>query len=394
MKLFQRLLVAPAALGLLAPISATATEVNLNDVSNYSEGDMGISTKSFKPLSTKNPLLAGGEGAAHDHSDDFDADSFSSTVVASFAADFAIGSVDGLPSNGQGASGQDKVAMVYGYEVELTTTFTGNDSLDVVLEGGNSTTQLTELDLSKGSTANRMTVGAISYNFPLGDKTNIFFGNNIEGTALYNTACVYGAATDTLSDCGTSSSNFDKEFGTAAGLNYTNGDFSVAIGYEGQGQGSEGLMSKEGTDAYGAQLAYTGNNYGVSASISRIETSQTDDDTFTGINAFYAPDNVNFPSISIGYEWGDDGSAADTADETSQYFVGVQWDDVIAGTFGAALGTKTPTVEGNDDRLMYEAYYAYPVSDGLTVTPIVYVKENSGSTDDETGMILKTSFRF
>ncbi len=32
MKLFQRLLVAPAALGLLAPISANAAELNLNDV--------------------------------------------------------------------------------------------------------------------------------------------------------------------------------------------------------------------------------------------------------------------------------------------------------------------------------------------------------------------------
>ena len=34
MKLFKSLLVAPAALGLLAPISASASEVNLNDISN------------------------------------------------------------------------------------------------------------------------------------------------------------------------------------------------------------------------------------------------------------------------------------------------------------------------------------------------------------------------
>ena len=31
MKLFQKLLVAPATLGLLAPLSATATEVTIND---------------------------------------------------------------------------------------------------------------------------------------------------------------------------------------------------------------------------------------------------------------------------------------------------------------------------------------------------------------------------
>jgi len=36
MKLFQRLLVAPAALGLMAPLAANAAEVNINDVSQYS----------------------------------------------------------------------------------------------------------------------------------------------------------------------------------------------------------------------------------------------------------------------------------------------------------------------------------------------------------------------
>ena len=37
MKLFQRLLVAPAALGLLAPLAVSATEANLDEISNYSD---------------------------------------------------------------------------------------------------------------------------------------------------------------------------------------------------------------------------------------------------------------------------------------------------------------------------------------------------------------------
>ena len=36
MKLFQQLLVAPAALGLIAPMAANAAELNLNGVSDYS----------------------------------------------------------------------------------------------------------------------------------------------------------------------------------------------------------------------------------------------------------------------------------------------------------------------------------------------------------------------
>ena len=35
MKLFQQLLVAPAALGLLAPVAANAAELNINGVSDY-----------------------------------------------------------------------------------------------------------------------------------------------------------------------------------------------------------------------------------------------------------------------------------------------------------------------------------------------------------------------
>ena len=42
MKLFQKLLLAPAAIGVLAPIAANATEANLKDVTSYSQSDIEI----------------------------------------------------------------------------------------------------------------------------------------------------------------------------------------------------------------------------------------------------------------------------------------------------------------------------------------------------------------
>ena len=39
MKLFKSLLVAPATLGLLAPMTATANELNINDLSGYSSSE-------------------------------------------------------------------------------------------------------------------------------------------------------------------------------------------------------------------------------------------------------------------------------------------------------------------------------------------------------------------
>ena len=84
MKLFQRLLVAPAALGLLAPISANANEVNLNEISYYSDIESIEFANSFKnDDSSVNPLLAGGEGLVDSHSHD---GGFSETTTASVFA--------------------------------------------------------------------------------------------------------------------------------------------------------------------------------------------------------------------------------------------------------------------------------------------------------------------
>ena len=43
---------------------------------------------------------------------------------------------------------------------------------------------------------------------------------------------------------------------------------------------------------------------------------------------------------------------------------------------------------------MYEAYYVYPVNDGMTITPLVYTIDSGDATNDETGIMVKTSFSF
>ncbi len=62
MKLFQQLLVAPAALGLLSPLSVIASEVNLDAISKYSEDNLEIDGNLFKQNTSTNTLLSGGEG--------------------------------------------------------------------------------------------------------------------------------------------------------------------------------------------------------------------------------------------------------------------------------------------------------------------------------------------
>ena len=98
------------------------------------------------------------------------------------------------------------------------------------------------------------------------------------------------------------------------------------------------------------------------------------------------------PSISVGYETGDvDGS---TTADTTQWFVGLQWDEIGPGTVGVAAGSNGTTASNATELMAYEAFYSYPVNDGMTITPAIFVKETAGTAADETGIVVKTSFSF
>ena len=73
------------------------------------------------------------------------------------------------------------------------------------------------------------------------------------------------------------------------------------------------------------------------------------------------------------------------------------WSDF--GTKGNDLGLAIGTAEGHrddscyDDPLAYEIYYSMAVSGNITVTPSLFSIEKDG-TDDVTGGLVKTTFRF
>ena len=386
MKLFKRLLVAPAALGLLAPVSAIATEVNLNDISNYSDGEFEINSNTFVKETTVNTLLSGGEGLVVDS---VDSDSFSETTTASFSADFAIGALDGAGVTATNRS-KEAVQATYGFQIDLNTSFTGEDSLDVSIDAGNgsSSSSVAEFDLNTGSDA--LTVDGVSYTFPLGDKTTVIVGDNTDGSALYSTACVYGGPSNTLDDCGNVNAGITGG-GTALGASFDiGGGFTAALGYAGAGSSTAGLLTTEGDDAYGGQLTYTADSYGASVTYGLTESAGVNT-TSWALNGYWTPSETgSLPSLSLGYETDD--SEDDSVLEKTSYFIGLQWDEVGPGTFGVAAGTSTPTPTNAEELLMYEAFYSYPVNDVMTITPVVYVKEASSA--DETGVMVKTSFSF
>ena len=393
MKLFQRLLVAPATLGLLTPLTANATEVNLNEISNYSDLESIELVNSFDDNSSdQSTLLAGGEGLV-DSSDSFDG-GFSSTTSASFSTNFYAGM---FYDDDGGNDLDDNLTTGYDFGISLTTSFTGEDSLDIAIDAGNADAPgVAEFD--GDTTANEaLVVDEITYTFPLGEKTTVMVGDNNDASALFTTACVYGGPSNTLDACGNVNAAVDNG-GVMAGAAYEFGNgLTAAIGYAGD---ENDVANEEGVDAYGFNVAYTGDNYGVSATYGVTEdgapvNDNMEVDSFIALNAYFTPDSEGLPSVSVGYEAGEDGSVVGDDDGLSNFFVGLTWDEVGAGEFGLAMGTRVNTVEDTDAQYMYEAYYSYPINDGMTITPLVFAQDVSTvDTDDNTGVMVKTSFSF
>ena len=395
MKLFKSLLIAPAALGLMSPLTATASEVNLNDISTYSDIDKIEFANSFnKDEVNDNQLIAGGEGLVSGSSHD---GGFSETTTASFSADFYLGAVDGgTPDT------NDPFMATYGFQIDLNTSFTGEDSLDISLDAGNTTTTTTGVtEFDGNATTDVLKVDGVSYSFPVLGAT-VFVADNGDASSLFTTACTYGGPTNTLDDCG--NVNAAPTGGAvAAGASYDFGNgFTTAVGFQTTTEAVTGIATDESTDAITLNAAYIGDNYGLSVSYATIEDGATDEkeDTYTAFNGYYTPDLEYFPSISVGYEIGDDASGSSNAsvstsdsDEITSFFVGLQWDEAGPGSLGVAAGHSS-TPENVDEDYMYEVYYSYPVNDGMTITPVVYTKTGPSYETAESAFLVKTAFSF
>ena len=368
MKLFQQLLVAPAALGLLSPLSAIASEVNLDAISKYSEDNLEIDGNLFKQHSPNNTLLSGGEGLVD--GGDFSG-GFSETTTASFGVDFLVGAVD---AGTTGAS--EATAFSYQMGIGLETSFTGEDALSATIDIGNGAGAVAGSDgLNFDSTGDKLQLDGLTYTFPVGGAT-VMVGDNTDISAVYTGACAYSSFTDYMGNCGTGSSVGVGGSGVTAAMSYAfDSGFSLAGGVSSD---PTKILTEEGTDIYGIEAAYTADSYGIAVAYSDNESS-----TFWGVNGTYAFD---FATISAGVESEDPGSATKTG-----FFVGLSFPEVGAGSFDIGMGTSANYTSSDTEYYTYEASYSYPINDGMTITPGVYIKEG---TTDTTGFAVKTSFSF
>ena len=114
MKLFQRLLVAPAALGLMAPVAVNADTA------------------------------------------------FSSTTSLSGGAYFTVGSV----SDGGTTDTEEELYMQYAYSLDVSSSFTGEDLFYAGIVAGNASGPLASMDSAE---TGDLDVQSLFYAFPVGD---------------------------------------------------------------------------------------------------------------------------------------------------------------------------------------------------------------------------------
>ena len=375
MKLFQRLLVAPAALGLFSPLVANASDVNFQAISRYSIEEIDVDSNTFKLNSDKSLLLSGGEGLVDDHSHD---GGFSETTTASFGVDMAIGAVDG--------PGDATEAVTFGYSagIGLETSFTGEDSLSMTIDIGNGNGLVTGTSgLNYNATSDKLVLDGLTYSFPLGGAT-IMVGDNTDASATFTGACAYTAFTDFMGNCGTGYSAPGAK-GVTAAMSYA---FDSGVSFAAGVSSTETeVLTKEGDDAYAVELAYSADNYGLALAYAMDETTTSGTQaeyTAWGLNGYYAFDAF---TVSAGIESKD----PETTATEEGYFLGLSFPEVGAGSFDIGMATSDTYADSATEYYTYEASYTYPVNDGLTITPGVFIKEG---TTDNTGFVVKSSFSF
>jgi hypothetical protein len=229
-----------------------------------------------------------------------------------------------------------------------------------------------------------LAVDGVAYSFPLGGLSMIV-GADTDISSVFTGACTYSAFTDYMGNCGTDLSVGVAGGGvTVAGSYAFDSGFSLAGGVSGTSDSSAGIMTKEGDDYYGIEAAYTADSWGVAVAYASDDNNSAAETTYWGVNANYSFDIAD---LSVGFE-----TEETSGTDKTGYFVGLTFPEVGPGSVSLGAGTSANYTDAETEYMIYEASYSYPVNDGMTITPGVFIEEKSG--DDLTGVMVKSSFSF
>jgi len=343
MKLFQRLLVAPAALGLMAPVAVNADTA------------------------------------------------FSSTTTLSGEAVFSVGSVDF-----ENATTNEELYMQYAYTLDLDSSFTGSDNLHVGIEAGNASGPMLVLDsavASDGDSPNSLAVSSLYYSFPVGDIA-------ITGGPILEADDLIGATVSTYSEGLVTRPLIYSSFewtGAGVGAAYSpdNGiTASASIISLDAADSTRGINNDNGDDIATLSVGFNGEN-GFGGGI--VYTSSDGDNTtqnageYTtfGAGVYYNAEDLPL-GVSVAFDSVDNDS---TSVESTSFHIGVDY-EVGPGT--AHVAFQSIDVDGSSiqDQDIFELGYSYDVNDNVTVTPAFFSEGETTGDDQDTGFVVETTFSF
>ena len=440
------MLVASAALGLVAPIAAQASDViNLEEMNSYNRSKKSSSKRldsnTFvnqvnEDLATINGRIDGLEAKQNN----FEAGGFSDTTTLDGKAYFTLG---GMKFTDVDSTASEDLQAMYTYQMNLNTSFTGDDNLYVRIKTGNhsdwSVSKTYGGYLKSGnSNGDDLKVDKIWYEFPVGDTNTFWVGPKIENYYMHGaTPSIYQPVTKqfTLGGNGEAyGASTDAGFGWA--YKADNGlSISSNIGTKQNTSTSgvnTGILTDETKTSWASQVGYTKDNYSVSALVNVKSNGWSDtyyhttnhggtcktgkeclNFTSIGLRSWWRPDDVGtiVPSVSLGYDTTSYENATSATDNSSAYFIGLNWEDMfqpedkIGFAFGKPTTNEDETLRSGSangreelggDPLAFELYYSYPLNDSVTITPAVFGGfDRTGEKDHNArGAFLETTFKF
>jgi hypothetical protein len=442
MKLFQQMLVATASVGLIAPIAAQATDVlNLEGMNDYNPSK-NSSTQRFNSESFVNEVneelanIKGRVDGLEARQNNFEAGSFSDTTTLDGKAIFSLGIVDYAQAS---VTDSEAAQAMYTYQMNLNTSFTGDDNLYVRIKSGNHSDWSVSKDFgtylkSGNGNGDTLKVDKIWYEFPVGDRNTVWVGPKIENYYMHGTTPsiyqpvtkqftlggngnAYGASTDTgagwaykaengfavSTNIGTKSNSSCRETTDPCGTDKT------------KSYVNSGLLTNESKTSWATQVGYTTDRYSASV-IANIKTngwsdsyfksgdingdSTTGNHTTIGLRGWWRPESTGTatPSISLGYDTTEYDGATSSESNSTAWFAGLNWQDMFQADDKIGIAVGMPTVNESEtfDPFAYELYYSFKPNDSITVTPAIFggTDRFGSSGSDVSGVVLETTFKF
>ena len=332
----------------------------------------------------------------------FEAGSFSETTFLSGSANFQLGAV-------QESTVTEAVTASYAYDLDLNTSFTGEDNLYVGIEAGNGPNILnafsgyfaTENSNSQGDT---LTIDSLYYSFPVGEY-EVAVGPKLDADDLMPTTTSKYSDQFFFGGRPSLESNYWAKQGSGSGLAvaryFDNGWNASGSIIATSGSTASGVLTKEGTDVYTLSLGYDGDKFGGGLVYQNSDSiCGTVDSAFgfsgnlanlcatlgvtaaldqgydsTTIGAYYNANDKTTVSATSSFIGGN--VTGVNVDTISDFQIGVDH-EIGNGTLSASWKTqpfwKIPdqnvaSVKSDDLGSYLEFYYTYNVNDSMTIRP-------------------------